>query len=298
MSVSACSIEPTSHVNNQSVYSLFFEGADFITLENNIFGNTSNGNDNSYGIRIWDSEGSVVRNNIVYDSKYWGGTSNSKGITFMVAKLGQPNIVEYNEVYDIPGRAAVGVKSGVSNLIVRYNYIHDVYMAFEPGGFRCVWSATNTDGCQNTDVEYRPGGSWEIYGNIVTNTEIGMSLPGFVEDGNSNQIYNNVFYQVKSGVKMGWDGSFNNVFANNIFDSNEIGFYLESGGTTTQVTDYLDQFESRNNLFFNNSYADIHLRPNWGGNFYSGTPYFLNQYPNLFASEVNSIEETLYLLIQ
>ena len=54
-----------------------------------------------------------------------------------------------------------------------------------------------------------------------------------------------------------------------------MGIYLQSGGTTTTVDDYLDQFTSHHNLYFNNSHADIHLRPNWGGNFYSGTPYDL-----------------------
>jgi len=268
---------------------IFFEGADFVTLENNIFGNTSNGNDNSYGIRIWNSQGSVVRNNTVFDSKYWGGVSNSKGITFMVSKAGAPNIVEYNEIYDIPGYSAVGSKSGVSNLIVRYNYIHDVYAAFRSSDFRCVWSSSNTDGCQSTDVEYRPGGNWQIYGNIVKNSTVGVSFPGYQQDSDGNLVYNNVFYQVKAAIELGWNGSFNHVFANNIFVNNEVGIYLESGGTTTSVTDYLGQFISHNNLFFNNSHADIHLRPNWGGNFYSGTPYTVNQIKNQFNSENNSL---------
>ncbi len=261
---------------------IFFEGADYITLENNEFGHVSNGNDNSYAVRIWDSQGSVVRNNKVFDSEYWGDTSNSKGISFMVTKIGEPNIVEYNEIYDIPGRSAVGTKGGTSNLIVRYNYIHDVFNAFEPGSFRCVWSASNTDGCQNTDVEYRPAGDWQIYGNIVTDTEIGLWLPSYNEDNDNNMLYNNVFYNVKSAVEIGWGYTFGTVIANNIFVNNEVGIYLESGGTTTTVNDYLDQFASHHNLFFNNSHADIHLRPNWGGNFYSGTPYDLVSFQNQF----------------
>ena len=268
---------------------IFFEGADFITLDGNVFGNTSNGNDNSYAIRIWDSEGSVVKNNRVFDSKYWGGYSNSKGITFMVTKQGEPNVVEYNEIYDIPGFDAIGVKSGVSNLIVRYNYIHDVYSAFTPGGSRCVWSATNTDGCQSTDIEYRPGGNWKIYGNIVVNATNGVNLPGYINDGDDNQIYNNVFYQVQSGIKLGWDGTFGNVIANNIFISNESGIYLQSGGTVTTVPDYLDQYTSNNNLFFNNSNADIHLRPSWSGGYTFGTPYSLSQFQGLFNREVDSL---------
>lgn len=269
---------------------MFFEGADFVTLENNTFAHVSNGNDNAYAVRIWDSQGSVVRGNTVFDSVYWGGTSNSKGISFMVTKPGEPNVVEYNEIYDIPGRSAVGTKGGTSNLIVRYNYIHHVYNAFEPGSARCVWSATNTDGCQSTDIEYRAAGDWEIYGNIITHSDIGLILSAYDEDNDNNRIYNNVFYQNQSAVEIGWDGTFGTELANNIFMANEVGIYLHSGGTTTTVDDYLDQFTSQHNLYFDNSHADIHLRPNWGGNFYSGTPYDLTNFKAQFAnSEQNSL---------
>lgn len=269
---------------------MFFEGADFVTLEDNVFGHISNGNDNSYAVRIWDSEGSVVRRNRIFDSVYWGGTSNSKGVSFMVTKLGEPNVVEYNEIYDIPGRSAVGTKGGTSKLIVRYNHIHHVYNAFEPGSSRCVWSSTNNDGCQETDVEYRPAGEWRIYGNIVTHTEVGLRLTAYDEDNDNNWLYNNVFYEVQAAVNIGWDGTFGTVVANNIFINNEVGIYLQSGGTTTTVDDYLDQFDSHHNLYFNNSHADIHLRPNWGGNFYSGTPYDLFAFKSAFnQAELNSI---------
>ncbi len=269
---------------------IFFQGADYVTLENNVFAHVSNGNDNSYGVRIWDSQGSLVKGNTVYDSVYWGGVSNSKGITFMITKPGEPNVVEYNEIYDIPGRSAVGVKGGVSNLIVRYNYIHDVYNAFEPGSYRCVWSSTNTDGCQQTDSEYRPAGGWEIYGNIIENAEIGLRLPGHNEDNNNNRLYNNVLYNVNTGVEIGWDGTFGTKIANNIFIDNEVGIYLNSGATTTAVNDYLDQFESHHNLYFNNRHADIHLRPNWNGDYYSGTSYDLLTFQALFTQrEAQSI---------
>lgn len=270
---------------------IFFEGANNIRIEGNIFGHNSNGNDNAYGMRIWSSGGALVRGNTVFDSVYWGGVSNSKGITFMVSDPANPHIVEYNEIYDIPGQAAVGTKGGVSNLIVRYNYIHDVHTAFEPGGYRCEWSATNTDGCQVTDVEYRPGGGWQIYGNIVVNAETGVRLPGFAEDGNNNRVQNNVFYGCHSAIGLGWDGTFGNVFANNIFMNNAAGIYLSSGGTTTTVDDYLDQYESFNNLYFENTLADIHLRPNWGGTYESGTPFTVLEFQSQFDSEANSLSD-------
>jgi hypothetical protein len=267
---------------------VFFEGADYAVIEHSIFGHNSNGNDNSYGLRIWDSQGTIVRHNRVFDSVYWGGVSNSKGITFMVSKLGDPNIVEYNEIHDIPGFAAVGTKGGVSGLIVRHNYIHDVYAAIEPGDERCVWASDNPT-CESSDEEYRPGGRWEIYGNVIVNAEIGVRLPGFTSDGHDNRVYNNVFHQGRTGIDLGWDGSYGNVFANNVFSANQAGIYLSSGGTDTAVPDYLDQFVSDNNLFFGNSLADIHLRPNWGGNYSSGTPYSLADFRNAFGREMDSI---------
>ncbi len=271
---------------------LFTEGCDNITIQNSIFGHNSNGNDNAYGLRIWSSGGAKVRNNVVFDSEYWGGYSNSKGITFMVSNPDNPHIVEHNEIYDIPGSAAIGVKGGVSNLVARYNYIHDVALAFDPGSYRCRWSSSNQDGCQQTDVEYRPGGSWKIYGNIIKDSITGLTFPGYHElDCGNNLVYNNVFHNVEIGINIGWDGEFGNVIVNNIFNKNDLAIYLGSGAITTTVEDYLDQFESYNNIFYDNL-EDIHLRPNWGGNRYSGTPYTLEEFQTQFIGrENNSISE-------
>lgn len=267
---------------------IFFEGANDIVVEGNVFGHTSNGNDNSYGMRIWQSGGALVRHNVVFDSVYWGGVSNSKGITFMVSDPENPHIVEYNEVYDIPGQAAIGVKSGVSHLIARYNYIHDVHTAFEPGGYRCVWSRTNTDGCQPTDVEYRPGGRWQIYGNVVVEAETGFRVAGHVDDGGENWVFNNVFYGGGTGIRLGWDGPVGHQFFNNVFVHQDAGLYLYSGGTTTTVDDYLGQYTAYNNLYFGNT-ADIHLRPNWSGGPTAGVPYTLLEFQSQFDEEMNSI---------
>ncbi len=254
---------------------IFFEGANNIRLEGNVFAHTSNGNDNSYAVRIWSSGGALVRGNVVYDSVYWGGVSNSKGMTFMVVDPDNPHIVEYNEIYDIPGHAAIGVKGGVANLIVRYNYIHDVYVAFEPGGSRCIW--TNPD-CGPSDEEYRPGGGWRIYENIVVRANTGLVLQSWVEGASGNLVYNNVFYDCDKAIDLGWDGSFGHVFANNAFVANRAGIYLQSGGTTTTVEDYLDQYTAHHNLYFGNTLADIHLRPNWTGGFESGTSFTLEAF--------------------
>ena len=266
---------------------IFTEGCDNIIIRNCTFGHNSNGDDNSYSLRIWSSGGALIANNKVFDSEYWGGYSNSKGITFMIVDPANPHIVENNEIYDIAGSAAVGVKGGVSNLIVRNNYIHDVVLAFHPGDYRC----TDSTACDPSDPRFRPGGSWKIYNNLIINSETGIELPGYeVVGAGGNVIYNNTFYNVETAVGIGWDGAPGNIFKDNIFANGVAGFYLSSGGTTTTVEDYLDQFDSYNNIFFNNSFADIHLRPNWGGTYFSGTPYFLDEFKSIFAGrEVDSL---------
>lgn len=268
---------------------VFFEGADRVLLEDNVFGHVSNGDDNSYGVRIWESQGSIVRGNEVFDSVYWGGTANSKGISFMLTRPGAPNVVEHNHIHAIPGRSAVGTKGGVANLIVRYNRIENVHLAFEVGEGRCVWSASNTDGCQPDDAEYHPAGGWRIYGNIVRDAEIGLSLPGHITDGNDNWLYNNVFHRVETAIELGWGGPRGNRFANNLFLASRVAIYLYSGATTTTVADYFDQFQSHNNLFHGSTLGDIHLRPNWNGGYGHGTSYTLAQFQAGFGREAGSL---------
>jgi hypothetical protein len=162
-------------------------------------------------------------------------------------------------------------------------------MAFEVGDARCVWSPTNNDGCQPSDIEYRPAGGWRIYGNIVRESDIGLSLPDYIEDGDDNWLYNNVFDQVETGVDIGWQGPTGTRIANNIFLGSRAAIYLQSGGTTTSVNDYLAQFASDHNLFWGSTLADVHLRPNWGGGYASGTPYTLAEFQALFTREMHSL---------
>lgn len=268
---------------------VFFEYADRVLLEHNVFGHVSNGSDNSYGVRIWESQGSVVRGNEVFDSEFWGGSANSKGITFMLSRPGTPNRVEGNYIHDIPGRSAVGTKGGVAQLIVRYNRIERVHLAFEVGEGRCVWSERNTDGCQPDDPEYHPAGNWRIYGNTVIEADIGLSLPGHIDDGDGNWLYNNVFHRVETGIELGWGGPSGNRFGNNLFLDNRTAIYLYSGETTTTLADYLGQFSSNHNLFFGSTLADIHLRPNWAGDYEHGHSYRLAEFQAEFARETASI---------
>ncbi|RLB45456.1 MAG: hypothetical protein DRI90_28420, partial [Deltaproteobacteria bacterium] len=102
-----------------------FEGGRGQLVEDCVLGHNSNGNDNAYSVFVSYGGGVTIRNNRAFDSKYWGGFSNSKGITLMDMDPDDPSLIEGNEVYDIVGEAAT-TESGVANLVVQRNYVHDV----------------------------------------------------------------------------------------------------------------------------------------------------------------------------
>ena len=54
-------------------------------FQNSHFAHNSNSVDNAYGLHLWNANGTIVRNNVLHDSRYWRGGVNSHGITFMVA---------------------------------------------------------------------------------------------------------------------------------------------------------------------------------------------------------------------
>jgi|GEM_PF-1216037 len=168
------------------------EGGRGQIIENNIFSHNSNGNDNAYSVFISYGGGAVIRNNKAFDSEYWGGTPNSKGITLMCMDPNDPSMIEGNEIYDIIGQG-IATKSGVSNIIVRRNYVHNVGSGIEPPGPRCHWTKPD---CQKGDSEYYPGGGWQIYENTLVNNTNAISIKGSSEAGDAshnNKIYNNVF---------------------------------------------------------------------------------------------------------
>lgn len=265
------------------------EGGRGQIIEDNIFSHNSNSNDNAYAFFISYGGGAVVRGNKVFDSKYWGGTPNSKGITFMDMDPDDPSIVEDNEVYDIVGQG-ICTKSGVSNLVVRRNYIHNVGVGIQSPGPRCDWTKPD---CVFGDSEYYPGGSWKIYENILADNVVGVDFLADSEahgTSNDNVVYNNVFYKNKeSGINFSYLPS-GNVAANNIFLENARGIYLNAGGggVTRTVEDFLPRFSSNHNLFYYNT-ADYFLRPNWGGSEGSGTGYALGQIKNTYSREVDSL---------
>lgn len=264
---------------------LTIEGGRGQLIENNIFSHNSYSNDNSYSIFITYSGGVVVRGNVVFDSEYWGGTPNSKGITFMNMDPDNPSIVEDNELYDIIGQG-ICTKGGASNLIIRRNYLHEMGVAIEPNEYRCHWTKPD---CVAGDPEYYPGGGWKIYENVLVNNNSGVDFYG---ESNNNFIYNNVFYNnTGAGINMDY-GIFGIRIANNIFLENTRAIYLNagSGGEMRTVEDFLPQFASDNNLFHKNT-NDYFLRPNWSGPTGYGTGYTLEQVKSNYSRELESISE-------
>lgn len=238
-----------------SAFSL--EGARDELIEDNVVGHNSNSDDNAYSLFVTYGGGTVVRRNVVYDSEYWGGFPNSKGITFMVMDENDPATVEDNEVYGMIGQC-ITTKSGVANLIVRRNYVHDCAVGADPPGSRCDWM-----GCDPAMGGYEyPGGGWQISENLFENNGTAVSMPGQTP---ANVIHNNVFRGNDAAIdhRMAAAGT---VIANNIFVDNQRGVYLNHGeaGNAATVADFLPTFTSHHNLFHQNAH-DYFLRPDWTG---------------------------------
>lgn len=286
----------TSYLKIKGLQFAYTQNAAFIIeggrgqiIEDNVFSHNSYGNDNSYSFFISYGGGVVVRGNTVFDSEYWGGTPNSKGITFMDMDPNDPSIVEDNEVYNIIGQG-ICTKSGVSNLIVRRNYVHDTGSGIETPGPRCHWTRPD---CVSGDPEFYPGGSWQIYENKLFNNVTGISFLAWSEangTSNDNIVYNNIFYRNSSSAINFFLTPTGNTAANNIFIQNGRAIYLNAGsdGIVRSVEDFLPNFSSNNNLFYENT-NDYFLRPNWEGSENSGIGYTLGQIKSNYLREPNSV---------
>ncbi|MCX6749616.1 MAG: PGF-pre-PGF domain-containing protein, partial [Candidatus Pacearchaeota archaeon] len=257
-------------------------------FEGNLVAHVSNWDDNAYGIWIDYGGGAIVRNNTFYDSRYWGyvpgggADPNSRLISFMNYNPNNPPLVEYNNVSDAGG-PAIGTKGGVSNAIIRYNTVSNSGYAIRPDGSRCDWTKIN---CVPGDSQYFAAGGWQIYGNIIINSSVGVEITsgGSTSDAaNNTKIYNNVFSgnliainipANNTGLKIAIGTNIqNNIIANNI-----IGIMMNGGGSgnTITVEGITPLFSSDYNLFFNNV-DDYRLRQNWGGSDYSGIKYPISQ---------------------
>lgn len=264
------------------------EGGRGQVVEDNVLGHNSNGNDNAYSIFVSYGGGVIVRNNRAFDSKYWGGFSNSKGLTLMDMDPDDPALVEGNEVYDIVGQG-ITTKSGVANVVVQHNYVHDVGVGIEPPGPRCHWTAPD---CVLGDPEYYPGGGWEIRENALARCGNGISMRTLPESdgGIPNRIYNNVFYDNgTSGIDLRLANT-GTLIANNIFLANPRGIFLNHGnsGETIGVDAFMPIYTSHHNLFFAND-DDYLFRADWTGPDGSGTGYTMEEIRSAHGQEADSL---------
>jgi hypothetical protein len=264
------------------------EGGRGQLIENNVLGHNSNGDDNAYSLFVSYGGGAVVRNNRAFDSKYWGGFSNSKGITLMDMDPADPSLVEGNEVYDIVGQG-IATKSGVANLVVQRNFVHDVGLGIEPPGPRCDWTKPD---CVLGDPEYYPGGGWTIRENAIVRCGQGVSMTTLPESegGIANRIYNNVFHGNEgSGVDLRLENT-GTLVANNLFLENARGMFLDHGGSgeAIPIDDFMPIFSAHHNLFFGNQ-SDYLFRPDWTGADGSGTSYAVDEIQAGYPQEQGSL---------
>jgi hypothetical protein len=276
--------------------SLWLEGSDYVVVQNSSFGHVANSDDNSYGIGLWNTNGSIVRRNRVFDSAYWGGTPNSKGITFMISGQEAPNWVCGNEVFHIPGDAAICSKSGVQRLQVIGNYVHDCE----------VGVVTNGDRTQ--DGTLYAGGAYAIEQNIFERNGSGVALSQPGGDGGTagdagagpDVVANNLFIDNRSGVRLATQMTpgarvFNNIFLGgpvaNACSGEDCGaaiYYANNAGEVRDFEHPLGQLGVvlSNNLFHEHD-ASHGVNRNWTANYEFFT---LAEFQATYASESGSLD--------
>ena len=240
---------------------VFTESATNLLIQNCDFAHNANSNDNSYNLRLWGSDGSIVRNNKVSDSRYWGGAVNSHGITFMVAGNHQDIWVCENEIFDGVG-TGVSTKDGSSNIHVVGNYIHDMGSGVRTSDHRCDWR-----GC---DTEDFGGGGYDIRENLFVRCGDGVKVddralerPSAERQVSLSRIYNNLFVDTERGVSVQRVAT-QPFLRNNLFLSGNAGIYFSAGGQTTWPDYYLGQGFNSDFNFFALETA-VYVYANWSG---------------------------------
>jgi hypothetical protein len=262
-----------------------FEGSDFILVQDNDFGHNANSNDNAYSIFISYSQGVMVRRNRAFDSRYWGGTPNSKGITFMVSGDEADMWACYNEVWDIIGQG-ICTKSGVSNLHVVGNYVHDVGTCVDIPSERCHWQ-----GCDGEpDGHTYPGGNWTVRENLLERCGAGVN-PGGDENPDAayfgSRIYNNLFLDCDRGVTLNvW--AMDTFIRNNIFQGGTSGIYFNNSAGEDRWPDWFLSrgLDSDYNIF--NAESALIARINWTGG--GEHPLTLDEFRASYDGEEHSLE--------
>ncbi len=264
--------------------SIQFEGVTQALIQDSSFGHVANSDDNSYGLGLWFSNGSIVRRNVVFDSAYWGGVSNSKGITFMCGGDVAPNWVCNNEVFHIPGQAGVTSKGGESNLQVLGNHVHDCTVGIESSHVR------------EQDGKKYPAGNWTVQQNLVERCDSGVLLSrnGKADEQPGEQIRNNLFRDNREAVTFSAGTPPGSRVVNNLFlagprseqcNGKDCGAALYFANNAGEVRDFdylftTAKIHTSHNLF--HGFAWTHgVNRNWTANYVNRT---LAEFQQAFAA--------------
>jgi hypothetical protein len=269
--------------------SVLFEGSDHILVQNSSFGHVANSDDNSYAIGLWETNGSIIRDSRFFDSAYWGGVPNSKGVTFMISGAESPNWVCNNEIFHIPGWAAVASKGGVSHINILGNYIHDCHTGVRTDHFR-----------EQDGVKYEAG-DWRIQQNVFEHCQVGVDLNrnGHLEDVLPDLVVNNVFSDNWHGVRYANSTAPGERVLNNAFIGGDLanmciegacGAALYFSNDSDEVLDFDFIFEelgcqSSHNSFWDLTYTHGVTRT-WSANYAN---YTLEQLQQAWQSEEGSL---------
>ena len=271
--------------------SVWFENSNDILIENSSFGHVANSDDNSYGLGLWQTNGSIVRHNMIFDSAYWGGTPNSKGLTFMISGATAPSWVCGNEIYHIPGDGGISAKDGVKDLHIVGNYIHDSVncvstnqdrtqdgVFYEAGNY--VIQQNVFERCQNGVLMTRASGRTATPDNVVNNLFIdnvhGIELTGNTTP--ASGIFNNIFLGGPPATPCGSssDCSAGVYFSNNAGDPLDFSYIVKDLGVGLS-----------NNLYSGLPYSHG-VNRNWTANYAN---YTLSEFQKEYGAEADSLSE-------
>ena len=126
-----------------------------------------------------DGVGNTVAHKRIHDAPFSG-----------IQYYGNDHLIECNELFDLAHESGDvgGINTGGDysdmGTVIRFNYIHDTH-GYGEGGFRGIY----------LDL---PGSNTTIYGNILSNIDIGV----FFNSGRDNVVRNNVFFHCHPSVNI------------------------------------------------------------------------------------------------
>ena len=189
---------------------IFFIGPSFIKITNVQVINTAA--ENAFFIDSKSHDIEVSRSKI-HDGKF-STTSNSMGINHAFYIGGYNNLIQHNEIYNVPAWA-VHIYGGVSSTnVVRGNLIHD--------------SCQQVTGCAG--ILLGTGNGNRAYNNILYNGKYGISSGN---NATNSGIFNNTIYNM-AYVGIDTSNSTGSIIKNNIVYGNPTA--INNGGTNTIIS--------------------------------------------------------------